>query len=171
VALEREARIVMNRTPMKRAPMRRTGFNVGPEWKRFERTERTLTPIRAIAPSAPIFHPEAKREYVRSKALLEACRALPCQCCGRQDGTVCAAHSNWAIHGKGRSIKADDNRVASMCFACHGDLDQGMHMSERGKRLTWWAAHAMTVAMLVSDGLWPPGVPIPDVSSVPAEWV
>ena len=54
-----------------------------------------------------------KHQYVRSKALLEAAREIPCQWCGADDGTVVAAHTNWGA-GKGRSNKADDNMIASL---------------------------------------------------------
>jgi hypothetical protein len=58
-----------------------------------------------------------KFRYVRSKKLLEACREIPCQLCGAQDGTVVAAHSNQAKHGKGRGIKASDEFVAALLAA------------------------------------------------------
>lgn len=109
-----------------------------------------------------------KFEYVRSPKLLEACRRLACQHCGRRDGTVCAAHSNWACHGKGRGIKASDVYVAAMCHKCHGCLDEGGAWSAAHKRLFWWLAHQLTVLHLVRLGLWPAKVREPDVSAPPA---
>jgi hypothetical protein len=50
----------------------------------------------------------------RNKKLLEACREMPCQHCGSEDGTVVAAHSNQLRDGKGRGIKAHDYRVAAL---------------------------------------------------------
>ena len=102
-----------------------------------------------------------KFQYVRSKRLLEACRELPCQHCGISDGTVVAAHSNSAAHGKGRSIKAGDQYVAAMCMTCHYELDQGRAWSRADREAVWTAAHIRTVQMLVSRGLWPAGVPNP----------
>jgi len=107
-----------------------------------------------------------KREYVRSKALLDACRHIPCQHCGRFElGKVCAAHSNWGVHGKGGHIKADDNRVAALCDLCHIPiLDQGSKLSAMERIEMWWNAHVKTVMLLQQRGLWPAGVPVPDLS-------
>lgn len=104
----------------------------------------------------------AKFTYTRSKALLKACREIPCQNCGVADGTVCAAHSNQARHGKGRSIKASDQFVASLCHKCHVDLDQGAHMTRGQREAMWDNAHRNTVRLLVRLGLWPKDVPIPE---------
>lgn len=118
--------------------------------------------------SVPV--PAPKREYIRSKAVLEACRTLPCQHCGAMDGTVCAAHSNWSVHGKGGHIKADDNRVASLCAACHVPvLDQGSRLSKKERQHMWWRAHFFTVKKLVLAGTWPVGVPVPDIETNPFE--
>ncbi|MBI2725411.1 MAG: hypothetical protein HYX42_04090 [Polaromonas sp.] len=101
-----------------------------------------------------------KFPYIRSPALLKACRAIACTNCGRDDGTVCAAHSNQAKHGKGRSIKASDVFVASLCHLCHYELDQGAWMSRNEREQMWDACHAKTVHELVSRGLWPATVPV-----------
>ena len=103
-----------------------------------------------------------KRQYVRSKKLMEAYRAIACQHCGRDDGTVCGAHSNSSVHGKGRGIKADDNMCASLCHVCHSALDQGSHLSRMDREAMWDAAHKKTVKRLLREGLWPLDVPIPD---------
>ena len=102
-----------------------------------------------------------KFTYVRSKKLLEACRRIPCQHCGAQDGTVCAAHSNQSIHGKGRGIKASDVFVASLCFICHRNLDQGKEGSREYRVELWNKAHMKTVALLCAMGLWPEEIPTP----------
>lgn len=102
-----------------------------------------------------------KFQYIRSPALLKACRAIACTHCGRDDGTVVAAHSNQAKHGKGRSIKSSDVYVASLCHACHMDLDQGSKMSREERESTWEACHQRTVLELVSEGLWPANIDIP----------
>jgi hypothetical protein len=46
---------------------------------------------------------------------------LACVCCGRNDGTVVAAHAN---QGKGMGIKATDSSVMALAYACHVGLDQ-----------------------------------------------
>jgi hypothetical protein len=95
-----------------------------------------------------------KFQYIRSPALMKAYRQIPCQNCGRDDGTVCGAHSNWAEHGKGRSIKASDDKCASLCSRCHSALDQGYAMSALEKREMWTKAHLKTVEELKKQGLW-----------------
>ena len=96
-----------------------------------------------------------KFTYVRSKQLMEAYRAIPCQHCGRDDGTVCGAHSNWAEHGKGKSIKASDVYCASLCSRCHSSIDQGYHLTELERRAIWTQAHIKTVDLLKKMGAWP----------------
>jgi hypothetical protein len=105
----------------------------------------------------------AKFTYIRSKPLLKACRSLACQHCGADDGTVCAAHSNQAQHGKGKSIKASDIFVASLCHRCHTALDQGSHLSRDERVAMWTAAHRKTVRELLRRGMWPMAVPVPDL--------
>ena len=90
-----------------------------------------------------------KTEYVRSKALMELYRTIPCQHCGIDDGTVCGAHSNQAKHGKGRGIKASDDKCASLCFRCHMMIDQGRTLSKAEREQIWQDAHDKTVAELI----------------------
>ncbi len=110
-----------------------------------------------------------KREIVRSVTLMAAYRLIPCQHCGKDDGTVCGAHSNWGQHGKGKAQKADDNRCASLCFLCHLLLDQGAVLAKDQRKGMWWAAHIRTVSRLQAECLWPAGVPVPNVDDNPFE--
>jgi hypothetical protein len=64
-------------------------------------------------------------------------------------------------HGKGRSIKASDLYVASLCFRCHGEIDQGSYLSKEERLSIWTAAHERTVKELNRLGLWPKNVPQP----------
>jgi hypothetical protein len=89
----------------------------------------------------------------RNKKILEVARELPCQHCGIQDGTVVAAHSNQLRDGKGRSIKAHDYRIASLCYRCHSELDQGSRMSKEERVQMWEDAHRGTIGELFSRGL------------------
>ena len=84
----------------------------------------------------------------RNRKLLDAARELPCQHCGIQDGTVVAAHSNQMRDGKGRSLKANDYRIASLCFKCHAELDQGAKMSRAERLEMWEEAHRRTIGQL-----------------------
>ena len=87
----------------------------------------------------------------RSQRLLEIIRHSPCQNCGSQNGTVCAAHSNQLRDGKGRSLKAHDFRVAALCFRCHSNLDQGYQMDKEERRELWEEAHRKTIAWLFEN--------------------
>lgn len=125
---------------------------------------------RAGVTASKAVGPIKKRDYVRNKKLREAFRKIPCQNCGRDDGTVCCAHSNWSAHGKGAHIKADDSRGASLCAACHVPLlDQGAGLSRADRQRLWWDAHVKSVGLLVAMGAWPKAIPVPEVSIFPWE--
>jgi len=70
-----------------------------------------------------------KHEYYRDKKLLELAEGEPCllqaakNCLGGDGSTTVACHSNLLIHGKGRSIKADDHHSVWGCYHCHTWLD------------------------------------------------
>jgi hypothetical protein len=87
----------------------------------------------------------------RNKDLLEIVRRSPCQVCGKEDGTVVAAHSNQLRDGKGRGLKAHDHRIAAMCFVCHSNLDQGNKMSKEERVEMWEEAHRKTIGWLFEN--------------------
>ena len=101
-----------------------------------------------------------KHNYLRSPTLLRNAREIPCQHCGVDNGTVVAAHTNWG-GGKGRGIKADDNQIASLCFDCHAELDQGKTLTKEQRQAMWQKAHIKTVDKLVKLGLWPDNIGLP----------
>jgi hypothetical protein len=88
----------------------------------------------------------------RNKKLLELVRQSPCQTCGTQDGSVCAAHSNQLRDGKGRGLKAHDYRIAALCFRCHSNLDQGTKMTKAERVEFWEEAHRGTIGWLFENG-------------------
>ena len=88
----------------------------------------------------------------RNKKLLEILRQSPCQNCGNQDGTVCAAHSNQLRDGKGRGMKAHDYRIAALCYRCHMELDQGTKMTKEERVESWEEAHRKTIGWLFENG-------------------
>jgi hypothetical protein len=88
----------------------------------------------------------------RNKRLLEIARNFPCQHCGKQDGTVVAAHSNQLRDGKGKGIKASDYRIASLCFICHMELDQGKNLSKQERVEMWEESHRKTIGLLFDNG-------------------
>ena len=88
----------------------------------------------------------------RDKRLLEIVRDAPCMVCFKQDGTVVAAHSNQLRDGKGKSIKAHDFRIASMCWTCHTRCDQGADLSKAERMAMWEDAHRATIGWLFLNG-------------------
>ena len=154
----------------RRTPMKRTAFSI-PESRMPERpvardsSPPTLSPrpewVARSSMGPAQLQASPKRVYVRSEALMRAYRQLPCQHCGREDGTVCGAHPNWSDGGKGGHIKADDNLCASLCFSCHRALDQGSRLTYDERRALHEAARRKTLAELISRGLWPSEVPVP----------
>jgi len=82
----------------------------------------------------------------RNRKLLEACRQLPCQNCGIEDGTVCAAHRN---EGKGMGMKVSDALVAALCHRCHHELDNGKLLSREARREMWNQAYIKTVQAMI----------------------
>lgn len=142
--------------PTRPPRVRTPAVPIPPEWRR-----GVIVPCGA-APAEP----QPKRGHIRSPALIKACREIPCQHCGCQDGTVVAAHSNELAHGKGRSVKASDEFVASLCFRCHEDIDQGSRLRKAERQAIWRAAHGRTVSLLLARGLWPLDVPIPDIRNL-----
>jgi len=89
----------------------------------------------------------------RNPKLLVACRELPCQLCGIEDGTIVAAHSNQLRDGKGRGLKASDYRIASLCFNCHSEIDQGKDLNRVMRVELWELAHRKTIGELFERGL------------------
>ena len=159
---------MMRRTPMKRTPFK----SKAPAIAQYERAPRALLKVdpsrfRLPAPITDVATPIEKTEYVRSKKLREAYRLIACQACGADDGTVVCAHANEGIFGKGMAIKASDDRAASLCFICHGRLDQGSDMTRDERRAFWLAAHIKTIAALVAAGHWPSDIPTPSTNTAP----
>lgn len=155
----------LRRTPFRRRPIRKEGPTAPREVKPWAAAlaAATLRPVSVGTygtndSTAAVIQ---KFVYIRSPALLKACREIPCQYCGRADGTVVAAHSNQAQHGKGRGIKASDQFIAALCAWCHAALDQGNAMSRTERIALWTKAHIKTVTELMRRGLWPAGVPVP----------
>ena len=113
---------------MRRTPMKRTGFARHTEGPRHiaEILIGTVLPrlVRIPAPSAPIFNPQPKHDYVRDEGYRRFVASLPCFACGRI-GRSQAAHSNAESDGKGGAIKASDAALFPLCadepgaIGCH----------------------------------------------------
>ena len=87
----------------------------------------------------------------RNKKLLEIVRESPCQCCGKKDGTIVAAHSNQQRDGKGTSIKAHDYRIAALCYRCHHELDAGIKLTKEQRHEMFEDAHRRTIGWLFDN--------------------
>jgi len=120
---------------------------------------RNAVYARMDVPAEP---PIAKFAYVRSRPLLNAIKALPCQHCGAS-GPSDPAHSNQGAHGKGKGIKASDVYVAALCRADHNAIDQGSRLTHDERVELWTNAWRATVRELVKRGTWPQEIPIPDI--------
>ena len=88
----------------------------------------------------------------RNKKLLEYARRLPCQHCGADDGTVVAAHSNQLRDGKGRGLKASDYRIASLCYTCHSEIDQGKKLDKSERVQMFEDSHRSTIGEFFERG-------------------
>ena len=88
----------------------------------------------------------------RNPKLTRIVAQLPCQHCGIKNETVVAAHSNQLRDGKGRGLKAHDYRIASLCFRCHAELDQGKNLSKEQRVEMWEEAHRKTIGKLFENG-------------------
>jgi hypothetical protein len=55
--------------------------------------------------------------------------------------------------GKGKGLKASDYRVASLCYACHMELDQGKHLDKQQRVEQWEDAHRKTIGLLFENGI------------------
>lgn len=149
--------------PMKRTPFARRAPAPAAQVERVKPVAQPLTrPMRYAEPANDPTFAAPKRVYVRSRALLDAVRTLPCMHTGAPPPSD-PAHSNQARHGKGKGIKADDNRVAALSREVHRELDQGKRWTQAEREAIWWRAHVLTVQALLARGLWPAGVPVPDL--------
>ena len=88
----------------------------------------------------------------RNKKILELAHDAPCQWCGSNDSTIVAAHSNQQRDGKGMSIKANDYRIAYLCFKCHVYIDSDPKATREEKRDVWEEAHRNTIGWLFDNG-------------------
>jgi hypothetical protein len=65
-----------------------------------------------------------------------------------------ASHSNQAIHGKGRSIKASDEFTAAICVEHHYEIDSGTRLTKQQRIDMWNEAYQKTVSRLKEQNKW-----------------
>lgn len=73
----------------------------------------------------------------RDPKRLEKIRSLPCCECGQSPRSQ-AAHSNFGIHGKAKSMKADDCYTIPLCHKCHGQFDKFDMGMNHDESLEWF---------------------------------
>lgn len=90
----------------------------------------------------------------RNRALLDACYQIPCTADWPHDcGPTEPSHSNQGKHGKGKSLKAHDCFVASLCRNSHRELDQGKLFNREDKFAYWQRAFEKTLLEMWRRGL------------------
>lgn len=87
----------------------------------------------------------------RNPKLLKLASKSPCQCCGIEDSTIVAAHSNQLRDGKGMGIKSSDAAIAYLCYKCHSEIDQGKLLAKERTEM-WEYAHRKTMRWLFEQG-------------------
>lgn len=87
----------------------------------------------------------------RNNKLLKLAQYSHCQNCGIEDNTIVAAHSNQLRDGKGKGIKANDYRIAYLCYNCHTAIDQGK-LDKALKIEIWEEAHRKSIGWLFENG-------------------
>lgn len=81
----------------------------------------------------------------RDPQLLKVAKGEKCllnispKCLGDEGSTTVAAHSNFGIHGKGKSLKAEDCYTIWACYKCHTLLDQGKLSAEEQEQVFYRA--------------------------------
>jgi hypothetical protein len=65
---------------------------------------------------------------------------------------VVAAHSNQLKDGKGRGLKASDYRIASLCYSCHAEIDQGKKLDKSERVQMFEDAHRSTIGEFFERG-------------------
>jgi hypothetical protein len=65
---------------------------------------------------------------------------------------VVAAHSNQLRDGKGRGLKASDYRIASLCYSCHSEIDQGKKLDKSQRVQMFEDAHRSTIGEFFERG-------------------
>lgn len=104
-----------------------------------------------------------KPQTVRSEAYRRAVASLACIHCGRP-GPTQAAHPST---GRGGAMKTDDRRCFPLCaprigdMGCHARFDQGALFPKQVRREVEQEWTRRTQLLLLTNGLWPAGVPAP----------
>ena len=116
--------------------------------------------VSLSAPTAPV----EKEPPLRSEAYRRAVASLPCIHCGIEGYSQCA-HANT---GKGTGTKSSDTESFPLCACqpgrrgCHSLFDQGALFSKEARRAKEAEWVAKTRLQILSSGLWPARLPVPN---------
>ena len=116
--------------------------------------------IHGTGPAAPV----EKESPLRSEAYRRAVASLPCIHCGIEGYSQCA-HANT---GKGTGTKSSDTESFPLCACqpgrrgCHSLFDQGALFSKEARRAKEAEWVAKTRLQILSSGLWPARLPVPN---------
>lgn len=93
-----------------------------------------------------------KEKTLSLPAMRRLANGEACVECGREDGTVVAAHANFSEFGKGGRLKASDAAIMFLCSLCHHELDQGHRMNRAEKLAMTYRCIARTLVRLIEKG-------------------
>jgi hypothetical protein len=124
--------------------MRRTGFALKsrkPMNRGTAQMKRASKPMRARRLGKP---------QRPDKHLADLCHGQDCYAqipgiCQNNRETVVPMHSNQLEHGKGKGIKAPDEKTCPGCGLCHFEIDQGNKFTKAEKFAFWNAGYARWV--------------------------
>lgn len=96
-----------------------------------------------------------KNPRILAPKLLAAAEGKPCMKCGREDGTVVAAHYGglWAHKlGKGKGVKCHDFCSVPLCMRCHAEFDSYSRGNDYERGFEFLILILETIAMHVREG-------------------
>jgi len=91
----------------------------------------------------------------RSRKLLNYAKESPCIRCGREDGTIVAAHYSGRYSqalGKGCGHKPHDSACAHLCGDCHTHFDSYSTPNDDTRAAEFLLLIVKTTAQLLIDG-------------------
>lgn len=95
-----------------------------------------------------------RQPRIESRKYLDAAKDQPCIKCGRQDGTVVAAHycGLYANRmGKGGAKKVHDHCVAHLCGVCHQYFDTYRDGNTDGRAVEFMLLILQTQARMIEQ--------------------
>jgi hypothetical protein len=122
-------------------PLKRSGFTLKqrkPMNRGSSQLKRASKPMRARRLGKP---------QRPDKIMADLCHGQDCYAqipglCRNNRETVVPMHSNQLEHGKGKGIKAPDEKTCPGCDICHFEIDQGNRFTKAEKFAIWDAAYA-----------------------------